>query len=137
MSVHAEYTGERTDDEAIRVEFRAENGPVGRELDRLSQLVLDEARRLVPVRTGTLLASIRRDSGIGPLGPYRDITAGVSGLTDYLGYILDGTSPHVIVPSRRKYLRFTAGGQVRFARSVNHPGTQPNPFLTRALNVLK
>lgn len=137
MTTHAEYTGDKVDQAAIRAEFRDQSGPVGRELDRLSQLVLDEARRLVPVRKGTLLASIRRDSGVGPLGPYRDITAGVPGLTDYLGYVIDGTPPHVIYPSRRKYLRFISGGQVRFARKVNHPGTRPDPFLTRALDAIR
>lgn len=137
MTTHAEYTGDKVDTEAIRAEFRADDGPVGRELDRLSQLVLDEARRLVPVRTGTLLASIRRESGIGPLGPYRDVTAGVPGLTDYLGYVIDGTPPHVIRPSRRKALRFISGGRVVFSTRVSHPGTRPNPFLTRSLDALR
>jgi hypothetical protein len=137
MPVHAEYTGDKVDSTAIRDEFRAQDGPVGRELDRMQQLVLNQARELVRVRTGTLIASIRPESGIGPTGPYRDVIAGVPGLTTYLGYEHDGTEPHVIYPSRRKMLRFISGGQVRFARRVNHPGTSGSFFLTRALDVLR
>lgn len=45
----------------------------------------------------------------------------------------EGTDPHPIRPVRAKALRFTSGaGQVVFARSVQHPGTQPNRFLTDA-----
>jgi hypothetical protein len=137
MTTHAEYTGDKVDQSAIKEEFRGQTGPVGREMDRLQLLVLDQARRLVRVRTGTLITSIRAESGIGPLGQYRDVVAGVPGLTTYLGFEHDGTEPHVIYPSRRKYLRFIQNGQVRFARKVNHPGTKGSYFLTRALDVLK
>jgi hypothetical protein len=137
VTTHAEYTGDKVDQASIKEEFRDRTGPVGRELDRLQQLVLDQARRLVRVRSGTLIASIRPESGIGPLGQYRDVVAGVPGLTTYLGYEHDGTEPHMIYPSRRKYLRFIQNGQVRFARKVHHPGTKGSYFLTRALDVLK
>lgn len=40
-----------------------------------------------------------------------------------------GTRPHVIEASRKKALRFVSGGQVVFARSVNHPGFPPHPFM--------
>jgi hypothetical protein len=137
MTVHAEYEGDKVDQTAIRSEFRDQGGVVGRELDRMQQLVLDQSRRLVRVRTGTLIASIRGESGIGPLGQYRDVVAGVPGLTTYLGYEHDGTDPHMIYPSRRKFLRFIQNGQVRFARVVHHPGTKGSYFLTKALDVLK
>lgn len=51
----------------------------------------------------------------------------------YAPYVHDGTRPHVIRPKRGKALRFVIGGQVVFARVVQHPGTRPNPFLNRAL----
>lgn len=137
MAVHAEYEGDKGDNTAIREEFRDRTGPVGRELDRMQDLVLNQARHLVRVRTGTLLTSIRPEAGEDTMGPYRDIIAGVPGLTTYLGYEHDGTLPHVIFPSRRKFLRFISGGQVRFARKVNHPGTTGSFFLTRALDVLR
>ena len=41
------------------------------------------------------------------------------------------TSPHTIVPKRREFLRFVAGGKVVFVRKVNHPGSniRKRPFL--------
>lgn len=41
-----------------------------------------------------------------------------------------GTRPHLILPRRRKVLKFTVGGSVVFARRVNHPGTKAQ-YLTR------
>lgn len=35
-----------------------------------------------------------------------------------------GTTPHRIVPRSARVLRFTTGGTVVFARSVNHPGNR-------------
>jgi hypothetical protein len=57
-------------------------------------------------------------------------------MTDYLGYILRGTPPHLIRAIENRpnaHLRFVAGGQVVFAKVVHHPGTSPNNFLARAL----
>lgn len=44
----------------------------------------------------------------------------------------DGTRPHEIRARNAKALRFQAGGGVRFARSIQHPGTKPDPFLDAA-----
>lgn len=135
--VHVRYEGSRTDTAAIKHVFRDQQGPVGRDLDRKSRLVQDAARKLVRVRTGRLLATIRREWGTGPLGAHVDVVAGKEGLTPYLGYELGGTAPHVIRPTRRKVLRFISGGRVVFAREVHHPGTRGSHFLTRALEVLR
>jgi hypothetical protein len=45
-----------------------------------------------------------------------------------------GTRPHVIRASRKKALRFSVGGRVRFARTVNHPGSRAFRFGYRAHN---
>ncbi|MGH3783139.1 MAG: hypothetical protein ACRDZY_02225 [Acidimicrobiales bacterium] len=137
MAVHATYVGSVTDNDAIHYVFRANEGPVGRDLDARSLRVLASARHLVGVRTGTLLATLRRARGETAIGPYADVTAGLSGITNYLGYHMDGTPPHLITPSRRKALRFLSGGQVVFARVVHHPGTRANPFLVRALEAAR
>lgn len=43
----------------------------------------------------------------------------------------EGARPHVIVPRRATMLRFVGRtGQVIFTRRVNHPGTQPNRYLS-------
>lgn len=133
----ASFGGDQPDRRVIRSTFHAEDGPVGRLLDVKSRAVMAEARRLVPVRTGTLLTSIRRASGQGAQGPYVDVIAGVRGLTTYLGYILFGTEPHIIRARRRKALRFIHHGQLRFAKSVRHPGTRPRPFLQKALEAAR
>lgn len=49
-------------------------------------------------------------------------------------FVMNGTQPHRIVPRKPSgVLRFTVGNRIVFAKAVNHPGTQPNPFLWRAL----
>lgn len=137
MSVHARYIGHRSNPVAIRHVFRDNDGPVGRELDRMSLIVLNRSRTLVGVRTGRLLASLHREDGIGGLGPYVDVVAGAPGITNYLGYHMFGTPPHVIRPRRRKALRFISHGRLVYATSVNHPGNRANPFLTRALDAIR
>lgn len=140
MRTTAIYAGQRVNHAAIRHLFRDEDGPVGRDLDDMSRRVLVAAQRGVGVRSNTLLLTIRRGPYEDrPRGPYRDVIAGKTGLTRYLGFHLRGTEPHVIVPRRRrrKALRFTSGGSVVFARRVQHPGSRANPFLTRALEVLR
>jgi hypothetical protein len=136
--VDARYLGHNPDRRVVRdlVGGRGRGG-VDRDLDARSRRVLAAARTYVRVRTGTLLTSIRREEGIGALGRYIDIVAGVPGLTTYLGYEHDGTSPHIIRPRRRKALRFIAGGRVVFATQVRHPGTQGSHFLTRALDAAR
>lgn len=52
----------------------------------------------------------------------------------YAPFIEFGTRPHVIQARRARALRFVAGGQVLFRKSVNHPGTRPYKFLWRATN---
>jgi hypothetical protein len=137
MTIHATYTGSRTDDAAIHELFRSEDGPVGRELTRDAHIVLNAARSLVRVRTGRLRETGRTESGMSALGQYRDVVFGREGLTPYLGYELEGTTPHIIRPSRRKVLRFISGGRVIYSSRVFHPGTSGSHFLTRAMEVLR
>lgn len=48
-------------------------------------------------------------------------------------FVINGTRPHQIRPRYRKALKFTLKGRTVFATLVNHPGTKPNDFLTKAL----
>jgi hypothetical protein len=86
------------------------------------------AQRLAPKRSGKFAAGIRfrTTAGTNSVG----LTASVP---QPLGdWIIKGTPPHVI--SGRPYLSFfweRAGRRVVF-RSVNHPGTKPNPFIRDA-----
>ena len=55
----------------------------------------------------------------------------------YIGYVVEGTPPHVIVASRKQTLAFYWPKISGFYNpvAVNHPGTRPNDFLKRALRV--
>lgn len=102
------------------------------ELDRRMLRVQIGAEQRVRVRTGTLLATIRRSSTQFRKLPAVDVTAGRARMR-YTMFEHDGTSPHIIVARRKKTLRFIVGGQVVFRRRVRHPGTQGTFFLTRSL----
>lgn len=135
--VRASYQGNDPDFHVIRSTFSDDDGPVGRYVDSRARLVLAEAQRLVPVRTGTLLMSLRTQRRRGARGPAVDVIAGVPGITNYLSVILFGSPPHIIRARRRKALRFIGSRGLTFAAQVRHPGTRPRPFLTDALRVLR
>ncbi len=61
-------------------------------------------------------------------------------VTDHPGaaFVEFGTPPHVITPKTKKVLRWLdSAGVAIFAKKVNHPGTQPNPFMRRGIEVAK
>lgn len=66
----------------------------------------------------------------------------IYGTASYLPYVLGGTRPHPIpkepLPPGRALRWMGRGGiGVNFARSVNHPGTKPNPFPEEAIGVIE
>jgi hypothetical protein len=100
-------------------------------VDKACEEGADEARRthLYKDRTGTLTKSIGdRLTSIGALGAEGVIEA----TAPYAKFVEGGTKPHHIVPRRARMLAWEGeGGQGdwHFARSVQHPGTQPLPFM--------
>lgn len=57
--------------------------------------------------------------------------------TDYAQFVSEGTAPHKITARRPGgALRFQWRGQTVIVRSVNHPGTQPNPWFTDSVKRL-
>ena len=52
----------------------------------------------------------------------------------YANFVSLGTRPHQIRPRNAQVLAFPGGqlGGMVFAAVVNHPGTQPNPYLQLA-----
>ncbi len=60
-----------------------------------------------------------RDSLVGTVGTTRKVTI----------FLHQGTPRHRIQPRRKLALRWTAGGDFVFAKRVNHPGTDKDPFL--------
>jgi hypothetical protein len=106
------------------------------DLDRRGTNVQLAMIRGVPKRTGRLASTIRKNPGRTAIGPHVDVIAGRRGMTDYLGYILRGTPPHIIRAIQNRpnaTLRFMAGGQIVYAKAVRHPGTSPNNFILRTL----
>ena len=130
----------RIESEALRAALRRVEIEIERAaphaLSMIADQVVNEARRttLFRDRTGLLRRSILR----GPLaGSFAagtltvDAKAGIG--ASYGVFVHDGTRPHVIEPNKRKSLRFVAGGGFIFSRRVQHPGTQPRPFLQEAV----
>lgn len=129
--------------------LRSPQGPVMRRMIQDGELVKREAQRLVGVyrppdaysaanrrrRPGTLRDSITKRVVATGRGPVVEV-----GSDDKIALLHhEGTVPHVIRARRRPYLVFfwrRVGSVVRM-RQVNHPGTQPNRFLTNALRVLR
>lgn len=129
--------------------MRSPEGPVYRKMAKDAQKVKLEAQRLVGVyvppdsysasnrkrRPGTLRDSIVTRVVIR--GGLPDWQVGSADPIAFLHH--EGTPPHVIVASRKPFLVFywpKVGKVVRF-RSVNHPGTKPNRYLTNALKVIQ
>jgi len=46
----------------------------------------------------------------------------------YAPFVEFGTRPHVILPKRKKALRFFKDGKEVIVKKVNHPGSKPYPF---------
>ena len=60
-----------------------------------------------------------------------EFNAGVSLAQEYASYVHDGTKPHKITASGRA-LAFDVGGGTVLRKSVQHPGTAPDPFMQTA-----
>ncbi len=90
-------------------------------------LALREARatQAFKDRTGELrrsIVSFRRS----------DWAAGIKATAKHAAYVEYGTEPHRIEARKARSLRFVSAGEIRFRRSVQHPGTKPTHFMERA-----
>lgn len=98
--------------------------------------VLAAAKMEAPSKTGELRSKINMTQSRDTRGRYEtgyDVTSNA----DYTLYVIKGTRPHTITGN--PLLGFfwpKAGGFVVF-HSVNHPGTKPNNFLSRALRAAR
>lgn len=93
--------------------------------------VIQSATMRSPVDTGQLRGS-HRAGNITIAG--NTVSGDVTAEQDYAMPVHEGTKPHVIRPKRAKALTFTLPGAGRvFAKSVNHPGTRPRPWLLNSL----
>lgn len=110
------------------------NGPVGRYLRERGRLIVVAAKRQVGVDTGALRSSIGiMAHGREVRGQY--ITIGSNNRIAYLHH--EGSRAHRITAADHKLLRFSAGGRVVYTRSVLHPGTRPNRYLSDNLILVR
>lgn len=143
--VSGTFTGTVIDGQKLAEVLRGSNGPVLRELIEAAEAVKREAVRRVGVyqppdaysaahrrrRPGTLRDSIVKRVTHGPNGVVVQV-----GSEDSIAYLHhEGTLPHVIRARLRPMLVFywPKVGRVVAFKQVNHPGTEPNRFLTDAM----
>ena len=56
-----------------------------------------------------------------------------SRVAPYARFVHDGTRPHLILPNKKKALRWPVNGSFRFSKKgVKHPGTEPDKWMERA-----
>ena len=96
-------------------------------VDKLADACLDNTYKRAPWRTGFLAMSITK--------AVTGNTAQVGPTASYAPFVSLGTLPHEIRPRNARVLAFPGGGDsggMIFAARVQHPGTQPNPYLQLA-----
>lgn len=100
---------------------------LSRFMDQLADDIAGDARRLAPIDTGHLAATIRVHRE--PRHARR-----IHAHAPYAAWVELGTRPHIIRIRRARFLRWVqVDGRVRFAKQVYHPGTPSQPFLRPAL----
>lgn len=109
--------------------LRTINDPTGevyKRFRRVGRTVVAAARAQVGKNTGQLARSIDWRIQLHAALPELWI-----GSYDPIAYIHhEGTRPHAISARNAQFLRFSSRGRVVYARTVMHPGTAPNRFLT-------
>lgn len=102
-------------------------------LRRVGRMITTAARAQVGKDTGELARSIHYNIqryGALPevwIGTYNDIA-----LIHH-----EGTRPHAISARGAEFLRFSSKGRVVYDRTVMHPGTRPNHYLTDNLHLAR
>ena len=117
--------------------FLGWEGPPGLDFQRRMRTLAYRQRTEAPRRTGKLAESITDRKMTSDPGRFLEAASGVNpGILGQTGYALmqsQGTRPHIIRPRYARALRFVVAGVVVYAQRVQHPGTRPNPYLTRHL----
>ena len=101
-------------------------GPVIPHLRRIGRTIVAAARKQVGKETGELARSIHYN--LQRYGGLPEVWIGTYNSIAYLHH--EGTRPHAISARNRTFLRYSARGRIVYARTVMHPGTRPNRYLT-------
>lgn len=113
---------------AVRIDPSA-RGHLDAAIDRwleedIGKAILDDAQQFVPKRTGRLHDSLRAEA-------HNKVLRVGSLDCNYSTDVELGTPPHVILPRNKKALYWP--GAAHPVAKVNHPGTEPRPYLRPAL----
>lgn len=101
-------------------------GPVIPHLRKVGRTIVAAARAQVGKDTGDLARSI--EFNIQRFGGLPELWIGTYNKIAYLHH--EGSRPHAISARNGQFLRFSVRGRMVYARTVMHPGTRPNRFLT-------
>jgi HK97 gp10 family phage protein len=100
----------------------------------VNPVVTGAIRAKAPVGKGPGAGNLRRSVTSRRKASGASVSQEFGATAAYTRFVVDGTRPHMIAARGARALRFTTpGGQVLFRRSVNHPGTKPNPFAREAV----
>lgn len=61
----------------------------------------------------------------------------VTSNAEYAAFVEFGTDPHVITADNKDALKFEVGGETVFATSVDHPGTEAQPYMRPAVRAVE
>jgi len=101
-------------------------GPVGNHMRGIGRKIQVAAKMQAGFRTGMLKVSIGVSQSVTPTG--QEVRIG-SSVRHALAHH-EGTRPHRISGRNGGMLRFAKQGRIVYARSVMHPGTRPNKYLS-------
>jgi len=111
--------------------LNAPGGEVGRELKKIGFRIQIAAKAQVGKDTGKLMKSIEVIHE--RIGVFQQIRIGSDNEIAFIHH--EGTRPHTISARNGQTLRFSSNGRMVYTRSVNHPGTQPNRYLSDNLKL--
>ncbi len=93
--------------------------------------IRNQALREAPVNKQTGGGNLRQK--ILPVKMLTRLRGEIESAAGYSVYVHEGTKPHIITIVNKKVLANRRKNQI-FGKVVHHPGTQPNPFLKRAID---
>lgn len=118
---------------AVERFFYHRSGEVGRHLEKKGRQILTAARIQAGSRSGSLRSSIHMRHYRDTRGQFLLIGSSLPHARDHH----EGTKPRLIIPQKRRTLRFFSKGVMFYTMMVMHPGTKPNRFLTDNLRLVK
>lgn len=122
-----------TDAAALKDFMTGPAGAATKLVRKVQHETLNLAKQSSPVDKGGLRGS---HEATPVLVTQNEVTAGVEAHAEYAMFVHEGTRPHTIMPRNVKVLAWKPrGGDVVYAKHVNHPGTKAQPWLRLSAQV--